>query len=25
VPDALMRDLLSRAGRPAQGTPAPGS
>jgi (2R)-3-sulfolactate dehydrogenase (NADP+) len=25
VPDALMRDLLSRAGRPAPGTPAPGS
>jgi (2R)-3-sulfolactate dehydrogenase (NADP+) len=25
IPEALMRDLLSRAGRPAPGTPAPGS
>jgi (2R)-3-sulfolactate dehydrogenase (NADP+) len=25
VPEALMRDLLNRAGRPAPGTPAPGS
>lgn len=25
IPDSLMRELLSRAGRPSRGTPAPGS